>query len=272
MSAAVPDLGIHELVSSMTRTGTSELHWVPRSAAAGKSRRELVCVVSPQLGAADWSRLDPGPVRVSKGVPRGSIPALYAWQRHGPEYVWCESQEEKDQLMWLDWEGEVQRLWPQPFAIVFPASVPRNDWHVPDFLGLLSDGSLKLFDVRPRERISEHVASQFALTAQVCAVLGWPYQVLDGTGQTPRATQNLKWLKATRHARCAPAPDVRDRILNSARDGATRRDLCQIAEPDCPPRAASWVDHLVWHRLLACNIHDPYNSTTRLTLNAEALR
>lgn len=264
---------IPELVSAVSQSGQTELHLIPRPPEGSRGPlQKLRGIVSPDLGAMDWQKLDPMRVRASKGVPRASIPAQYAWQRHGPQYVWCESQYEKDQVMWLDWQGEVQRLWSQPFAIVWPASTVGLRLHVPDFLGLLHDGRVKVFDARPAERMNDRVKRQFAMTAEVCAELGWPYEVLDGTGQSPRATENLKWLKAVRHARCAPPVDVRNRIVASAQLGATWQGLCDVADPLCPARAATWVDYLAWHRHLSFQIHDNYSPTTLLTHNPKGDR
>lgn len=264
---------IPELVSPASQSGRIELHLIPRPPEGGGGPlRRLTGIVGPDLGAIDWQKIDPLPVRASKGVPRASIPAQYAWQRHGPEHVWCESQYEKNQVMWLDWQGEVQRLWPQPFAIVWPASTVGLRWHVPDFLGLSYDGRAKVFDARPAERMNDRVKLQFAMTAEVCAELGWPYQVLDGAGQSPQATENLKWLKAARHARCAPPSDVRERILARAQHGTTWRTLCEVADPDCPARAATWVDYLAWHQHLSFDPHRTYGPTTLLTHNPKGVR
>jgi hypothetical protein len=190
---------------------------------------------------------------------------LYAWQRHGPEYVWCESQFEKDRLMWLDWEGEVRRLWAQPFAIVFPPSKDGLSWHVPDFLGQFNDGTLHLYDVKPERQRDQTAEAQFIRTAEICHELGWPYHLLDASTQSDRATANLKWFKAVRHGRCAPSASVLDLILAHAVDGAPRDVLCEVADPDCPTRAAVWVDYLVWHRRLVFDIAELYGSRTVLT-------
>ncbi|WP_455132482.1 hypothetical protein [Microbacterium aurum] len=159
-----------------------ELHWAPASAGS-----EEWAVVSPALGARDWRGIDPLPARLSKGVKGASIPALYHWQRTAePEWVWCESQAEKAEVMWLDFEGLITKLWPQPFVICFPPEVAGAVSHTPDFLGTTVDGHLTLFDVRPAERIDERARRQFELTAEVCALsAGRTWCCRDGTRSRP---------------------------------------------------------------------------------------
>lgn len=236
-----------------------ELHW--SSSATGS---EEWAAISPAVGARDWRRIDPLPARLSKGVKGASIPALYHWQRTADaEWVWCESQAEKAEVMWLDFEGVFTKLWPQPFAICFPAEVKGAVSHTPDFLGATDDGCLTLFDVRPVDRIDERARRQFDLTSEVCRTLGWPYQVLSGRDEI--ATGNLEWLKACRHMRCSPPTDALERILTAARDGATRAELLTVAAPELPERANQWVDHLAWHRLLLFDLHRRLGNNTVFT-------
>ena len=132
--------------------------------------------------------------------------------------------------MWLDFEGEFTKLWPQPFVICFPPDVQGAVSHSPDFLGATDDGRLTPFDVRPARRIDDRARRQFELTAEVCETLGWPYQVLSGRDEV--ATGNLEWLKASRHTRCAPPADAVERILATACDGATRAEVLATAAPE----------------------------------------
>lgn len=239
-----------------------ELHWSPSATGS-----EEWGVVSTALGARDWRGIDPLPARLSKGVKGASIPALYHWQRTiAPEWVWCESQAEKAEVMWLDFEGVFTKLWPQPFVICFPPEVSGAVSHTPDFLGAAEDGRLALFDVRPADRIDERARRQFSLTAEVCETLGWPYEVLSGRETT--ATMNLEWLKASRHMRCAPPADALERILIAARDGATRAELLAIAAPQRPERANQWVDHLAWHRMIVFDLHARLENNTIFTADS----
>ncbi|MGP6176482.1 hypothetical protein ACTU6U_04170 [Microbacterium sp. A196] len=233
------------------------------------SRRTEFAIVDPELGDRDWASIDPVRVRTSKGVRHRFTPAMYLWQRTR-SHVWCESQEERWEVLWLDYGGQVERLWAQPLAIVFGhGSRLSGASHTPDFLAQFTDGTYGLFDVRPANRIDDHAELQFSESANVCADLGWHYRVL--TGHDRLATQNLNSLSASRHDRCMPPPEIGAVILAAARDGITRGDLCRVASPACPPLACAWIDNLAWRRLLLLDLGDVFNSDTEFTTSDRAL-
>ncbi len=60
-------------------------------------------------------------------------------------------------------------------------------------------------------------------------------------------------------------------ILDAARGGRTRRELCEIASPECPPLAAAWVDNLAWRRLLHLDLGAVFNSDTVFTSSERVL-
>ncbi|WP_390178683.1 TnsA-like heteromeric transposase endonuclease subunit [Microbacterium sp. MTN4-26] len=245
------------------RSPHTELHWVPRSidSLPGGSRvRQDHSPVSREVGQRDWASIDPMRVRTSKGVRHRFTNSMYFWQRTR-SHVWCESQEERWEVLWLDYGGQVERLWSQPMALAFGRGSRLAGYsHVPDFLAQFTDGSYGLLDVRPEEQLKLKARLQFDETAKVCDTLGWHYRVL--TGHDPLATRNLDCLSASRHERCTPAPGVEALILDAARDGRTRRELCEIASPECPPLAAAWVDNLAWRRRLCLDLGAVFSSDT----------
>src|SRR5690606_31613061 len=145
------------------------------------------------------------------GIRHQFTPAMYYWQRTR-SHVWCESQQERWEVLWLDYGGQVELLWAQPLAIAFGhGSRLLGESHVPDFLARFTDGSLGLLDVRPAKRVDDHARLQFEETATICGALGWRYKVL--TGHDNRATTNLDCLSASRHDRCLPTPETELQIL-----------------------------------------------------------
>ncbi|WP_164515395.1 TnsA-like heteromeric transposase endonuclease subunit [Microbacterium sp. 10M-3C3] len=250
-------------IAARRRSPHTEVHWIPRTRgriADGRSGRQEYAIAGRILGEWDWAAIDPMQVRTSKGVRHYFTGAMYFWQGTR-SHVWCESQAERWEVLWLDYGGQVERLWAQPMAIVFGHRSPlAGRGHVPDFLAQFTDGSYGLFDVRPAERVDARARVQFDETAEVCNTLGWHYQVL--TGHDPLATQNLDCLSASRHDRCRPAPAVERVILDAARGGRTRGELCRIASPACPPVACAWVDNLAWRRLLHVDLGATFNSDT----------
>ena len=167
--------------------------------------------------------------------------------------------------MWLDFGGQVAKVWSQPFGVVFGVRSPMaGHWHVPDFLLQMSDDSYAVRDVRPKERIDKSAQLQFDETAVVSATLGWHYQVLF----RPQHPCDPAWSNGCRRrvmTVARPPADVEDRILDAATDSKTRRELCELASPDCPPLACAWVDNLAWRRLLALDLSAVFNSNALLT-------
>ncbi|WP_282858958.1 hypothetical protein [Pseudoclavibacter helvolus] len=220
-------------------------------------------IIGHELGEREWAVIDPMRVRRSKGVRHRFTPAMYFWQRTN-SHIWCESQEERWEVLWLDYGGQVERLWAQPAAISFGrGSRLAGKSHFPDLLAQFADGTYGLFDVRPAERIGDKARLQFSETAKVCEALGWQYKVLYG--HDPLATRNLDCLSASRHERCTPTTETAALILEAARDGITRGDLSRVVSPDCPPLACAWIDNLAWRRLLELELGDVFNSDTVLT-------
>ncbi|RUQ06272.1 TnsA-like heteromeric transposase endonuclease subunit [Microbacterium sp. HSID17254] len=251
-------------ITPRRRTSSTELHWIPRTD-NGRTTAGLQewAVVDRELGHRDWAGIDPMRVRKSKGVRHRFTPAMYYWQRTG-SHVWCESQLERWEVLWLDYSGQVERLWSQPLAVAFGHGTRLSgDSHIPDLLALFTDGSFGLFDVRPAARIDEHARVQFDETATICGALGWRYKVL--TGHDNRATANLDCLSASRHDRCRPAPATESRILELAAGGRPRGELCRIIAPDCPPLACAWVDNMAWRRLLNLDLAAVFSSETVYT-------
>ncbi|WP_457492457.1 hypothetical protein [Streptomyces sp. P5_D11] len=84
-----------------------------------------------------------------------------------------ESLEEQQLLLALDYFG-VPEVLPQPFHLDFECSEGEK-WHVPDFLAVMSDRRLWLFDVRPEILIEGEDSVKFAATAQSASACGWRY-------------------------------------------------------------------------------------------------
>ncbi|MFJ2551491.1 TnsA-like heteromeric transposase endonuclease subunit [Microbacterium sp. NPDC087591] len=257
-------------ISPRPRTTHTELHWVRGSSKSDvRTRGHEWGVADRTLGELNWVEVDPARVRSSVGVRHRFTPAMYYWQRTR-SHVWCESQEERRELLWLDYGGQVERLWSQPFAISWGRrSRLAGLSHFPDFLGQFIDGTYGLFDVRPKARIDERAKLQFAETAAMCELMGLRYQVLSG--HDGRATGNLECLSASRHDRCRPSPGVESGILEAAAAGQSRRALCDLVSPGCPPLACEWVDNMAWRRLLDVDLGAVFSSDTVYTTSASAL-
>lgn len=270
--AAVRPVDGPKPIPARRRTTSTELHWLSRGLKHGMdmpARTDEWAVVGRDLGDRDWAAIDPMRVRTSKGIRHRSTPAMYFWQRTR-SHVWCESQQERWEVLWLDFGGQVERLWAQPVAITFGHGSRLSGYsHIPDLLAQYTDGSYGLLDVRPAERIDDHARVQFGETAEVCEALGWRYQIL--TGYDARATSNLDSLSGSRHDRCLPSRQVEGLILEAAQGGRARGELCRIISPECPPLACAWVDNLAWRRLLHVDLAAVFSSDTVYTTSSSVL-
>lgn len=265
----VRPVDIAKRITTRRRSAGNEAHWVSRISEHDSTIHQEFAPVSRDLGDRDWSAIDPMLVRTSKGVRHYFTGALYYWQR-SRSHVWCESQEERWEVLWLDYGGQVDRLWAQPMAIAFGhGSRLSGHWHVPDLLAQFTDGSYGLFDVRPIRLVDDQARVEFDETAKVCSALGWQYRVL--TGHDPQATRNLDCISVSRHDRCRPAARVEALILDAARGGRTRGELCRIVSPDCPPLACAWVDNLAWRGLLELDLAATFSSETVYTSSERVL-
>ncbi|MFJ5561643.1 hypothetical protein ACIQCD_30540 [Streptomyces sp. NPDC093250] len=89
-----------------------------------------------------------------------------------------ESLEERRLLLALDFV-RVQDVLSQPFELGFE-SVHGRERHTPDYLAVMPDGGIWLFDVRPADLIKEADAVKFAAAREAAAVCGWHYSVVVG--------------------------------------------------------------------------------------------
>lgn len=259
----VRPVDIAKQITTRRRSARTELHWIPRMNDDHAGGHQHYASADRSLGERDWAAIDPIQVRTSKGVRHYFTGALYFWQR-SRTHVWCESQEERWEVLWLDYGGLVDRFWSQPMAVAFGhGSSLSGHSHVPDLLAQFTDGSYGLLDVRPAELVDERARLQFDETAKVCAALGWQYRVL--TGHNPLATRNLDCISASRHDRCRPTAQAETLIVDAARGGRTRGELCRIVSPECPPLACAWVDNLAWRGLLDLDLSATFSSDTVYT-------
>lgn len=112
-----------------------------------------------------------------------------------------ESGLEHDLVRWLDGCPNVVWLVGQPllFHLVI-AGRCRALLHTPDLLSLHEDGSVIVWDARPRVRQDDAFRLKAELTAEECRKVGWRHQVFEGLPTPTR--MNLLWLNGYRR----PAP------------------------------------------------------------------
>jgi len=146
-------------------------------------------------------------------------PGVYRRQRHMPgrwfsttagRFLEYESLLERDWMLLLDFEREVEWICEQPLRLRFVRDEePAN--HVPDLM-VWRAGTPELCDVKSEERLEDPVfRSQVQATGLACAEAGFGYRVLSEPDQ--QLLVNVRWLAGFRER--PPDPDgERARMLS----------------------------------------------------------
>ncbi|MFD4628626.1 TnsA-like heteromeric transposase endonuclease subunit [Streptomyces sp. NPDC058284] len=162
-----------------------------------------------------------------------------------------ESLEEQQLLVALDYFGVAEVL-PQPFRLDFDSSEGKR-WHVPDFLAVMPDGGLWLFDVRPERLIGDIDAVKFAATARSADACGWRYSV--AVGWRPHVHSVLDHLSSQRR----PLVDqlgLQRELEDAAERGVDRfGDLVEATR--LPAVARAHATHLLWWRRFGVDLGSP---------------
>lgn len=150
--------------------------------------------------------------RVLVGLPVRSFP-VYRGRKNYSGYFWSATTgghvvyESLLELSWLwlaDFDRSVSKIAAQPMRWRGDdASRVRN--RIPDFLCQLTDGSVRVVDVKPASMLPRpEVTASLSWTKEVCVARGWDYDVW--TGPNPVKLRNVQWVAAAR------LPHVQDSI------------------------------------------------------------
>ena len=166
-----------------------------------------------------------------------------------------ESHAEQRLLVALDFLG-VREVVSQPHRMRFESAAgPRE--HTPDFLAVTGEGTW-LLDVRPADRIAAADRVKFAASAEAALACGWRYGVVGGW--QPHEMTTLDTLSAQRRPLSDPL-GLAEALLGAAADGPARfADL--VAATSWPAVARAFAIHLIWHRLLAIDLAEPFGDSS----------
>ena len=136
------------------------------------------------------------PVRAFRSFRGQRFYSGWYWSATEGHHVVYESRLELARLLLADQDPRVARIVGQPMLLQGRDGV-RVRRHVPDFLLTLTDGSTRLVDVKPQDRLTDpKVAAQFAWTRELCAVLGWDFEVWSRGD--PDLIANIRYLAGYR--------------------------------------------------------------------------
>ena len=212
------------------------------------------------------------PVAVEQVLPgeRTRKPGKYAGQRTYQGHYWCagtqsmvfhESMTEFTGVMLIDHLHDLIFLAAQPMLLTFAA----GDFHYPDYLAILSDGTRLVVDIHLKSLTSEADARKFELTRGMCQRLGWQYALIDGMSNVVR--WNLELMARYQHPRYSPSDQVRTKILRLARRQPTFQQLRTALRTDKPGEHLPALFHMLWRRELHFDITEPFTDDSPLSVD-----
>lgn len=141
---------------------------------------------------------------VVEGLPVRDFP-VYAGRRNYSGYFWSATTgshvvyESLLELAWLwlaDFDSRVLGIAAQPMRWR-GLDADRVRSRVPDFLCVMSDGSVRVVDVKPQVMVARaEVQSSLNWTREACRSRGWEYEVW--THPDPVVLRNVRWIAAAR--------------------------------------------------------------------------
>ena len=223
--------------------------WVATWKVAG---REVAC---PVAGMGGFPVPGCGPVRhFTWRTGQGHRPGLQSMTGTGRLHGF-ESYAEQRLLLALDFLG-VREVVSQPHRMRFESAAgPRE--HIPDFLAVTGEDTW-LLDVRPADRIEAADRLKFAASAEAALACGWRYGVVGGW--QPHVMSTLDTLSAQRRPLNDPLGLAR--ALLAAAGGGPVRFADLVAATCYPAVARAFAIHLIWHRVLAVDLAEPFGDNS----------
>lgn len=212
------------------------------------------------------SVMDVVPRALARVPKKGKKQAYYHgryWSHSLEAFVWHESMTEFVAVMLLDHQYELTSIAAQPMLITF-GSTGRS--HFPDFLLTHTGGRQTLVDVHLAHRTTPEEAETFELTAQLCARVGWRYELHDRLDEV--AVWNLEAMNRWSHPRYNPGEATRANILEAVATYVTYGAVTQALTTSRPGELIPALYNLLWHREIEFDLSLPIVDGTPLRLAA----
>lgn len=205
---------------------------------------------------------DVDPAQVAEGQPVREFP-VYVGRRNYSGYFWSATMrrhvvyESLLELSWLwlaDFDRRVEKIAAQPMRWLGPDD-DRIRTRIPDFLCLMSDGSVHVVDVKtPSAATKLEAIESLEWTRRQCHDRGWSYEVW--TGADPVELRNVKLMASTRHPHVLDALDVRA-TRAQASEGCTVGDVEQRLRDQGRPAPRQEILGALWCGFLICDLRAP---------------
>lgn len=193
--------------------------------------------------------------RPGKGKGQKAFQGRY-WCAGSGAHVFHESMLEYTSMMLLDHLYDIVAMSAQPMLLTFA----DGDFHYPDFLAILADGTRLLMDAHSLSMTTVEDERKFELTKQMCERLGWRYLLLNEMSDIVR--WNLEYIARFHHPRFTPEPATRNSILSLAANHDTFGGLMDALRTEKLGEHIPALFHLFWKRALALDITTPITPAT----------
>lgn len=196
-------------------------------------------------------------------------------QAHYPGYFWSatmgahviyESRLELARLLLADFDRDVVAIAAQPFLLRAQAGGrPRR--HVPDFLLVRADESVRVVNVKPASRLADpEIAEALAWPGRLFQAHGWQHEIWSRAD--PVLLVNVRFLAGYRRPGLLPG-ELLDEVLGAVRPGDT---ICAVvsrmAGPHRPGEVKAAVLRLLWQQRLATDLHGRLDAGSGLRVAA----
>lgn len=222
--------------------------------AAGQESEAGLALVSAEVLAAGR------PWRVLRWRQGQAHYSGWYWSATTGGHVVYESRLELARLLLADFDPQVAVIAAQPFLVAAPSG-GRVRRHVPDFLVIGRDGSVRVVNVKPAGQLEvPKVAEALAWAGEVFAARGWEHEIWSGAG--PVLLSNVRFLAGYRFADRVDAA-LADIIEREAPSGATIGDL-ERGWPDRAEDVRPAALHLLWRGVFRTDLQVPLSAPAKL--------
>lgn len=202
------------------------------------------------IAAAPWRM-----TRSARG--QAHYPGWY-WSATTGGHVIYESRLELARLLLADFDPGVVAIAAQPFPRLAPGG-GRFRRHVPDFLLVHADQTVRVVNVKPASRLADPaVAEALAWPGEVFEARGWVHEIW--TGADPVLLANVRFLAGYRRPGMPPEA-VTGAVLGLVRPGECLGGLLDRLERGWPrPLAKAALLRLLWQRRVSTDLTRPLDA------------
>jgi hypothetical protein len=196
-------------------------------------------------------------------------------QLHYPGYFWSatmgahvvyESRLELARLLLADFDRHVVAVAAQPFLLQARVGGQARR-HVPDFLLVHADKSVRVVNVKPAERLADpRIAEALAWPGRLFQAHGWEHEIWSGAD--PALLANLRFLAGYRRPGLLP-DNLLDEVLAKVRPADTIGGVIgRVSGAHGPGEVKAAVLRLLWQQRLATDLHGRLDADSALEVTA----